>query len=722
MLMYLAPGALFAQTVTTDRAPGFHPAPFMVRLSASTTGATIHYTTDGSAPTEASPVFAAPIAIAPADTIRLAYIPTNHNVRADERWRAPTGRVFRGMVVRARARTASGWGPTAAFTYFIDPDGFARYDGLPVVAITTDSRNFFAADSGIYVPGRCLTQNVSCNYVHYDGDIGERPVHVAFFETDGRLAFAQHAGLRLHGNTTVSRPIKSLRLYGRAIEGAPNRFTHRIFPDKPLSEYRRILLRNSGNDWDQSLLRDGFQQTLIHGFHPGTQRYRPAIVFLNGEYWGIHNLRDRYDDHYLGTNFGVDRNSIVMLENNAVLDEGNPGDEAHYNALIQLISTQNPADAAVWAQINERMDVEDYMDFVLAHIHFRNTDWPGNNIRYWRVKKAYDPAAANRLNDGRWRWLVFDSDFGYDLQFDYVPGLNQGWNHNTLAFALASNGPGWPNPPWSTLLLRRLMLNPDFKREFITRYSVLLETRFSPERTTQVLDSLASRIRPYMPEHIARWGGNESMAEWEDHIRRMRVFGLNRASAQRAHLGTVFPEHNVFYTVDVGVNEGGSVRIGRESITTSLPLRLPVNHPVRMEAVAAQGFDFHRWTGVPAHLASNPVLTYQPMGPATIRAEFATETRLDRGPETVERLQLLMPYPNPFNPVTVIRWTLDAGRQTRVTVHDLLGREVAVLVDGFLPSGTHQTRFDATGLPSGNYIVRLSADGETHSRRVTLLR
>lgn len=104
MLMYLAPGALFAQTVTTDRAPGFHPAPFMVRLSASTTGATIHYTTDGSAPTEASPVFAAPIAIAPADTIRLAYIPTNHNVRADERWRAPTGRVFRGMVVRARAR------------------------------------------------------------------------------------------------------------------------------------------------------------------------------------------------------------------------------------------------------------------------------------------------------------------------------------------------------------------------------------------------------------------------------------------------------------------------------------------------------------------------------------------------------------------------------------------------------------------------------------------
>src|SRR5690606_14135405 len=103
--------------------------------------------------------------------------------------------------------------------------------------------------------------------------------------------------------------------------------------------------------------------------------------------------------------------------------------------------SQNPADAAVWAQIESRMDPWDFADFMLAQIHFRNTDWPGNNVRYWRVKKPYDPNASNRFDDGRWRWLVFDSDFGYDLQFDYVPGLNQGWNHNTLAMALDPNGP-----------------------------------------------------------------------------------------------------------------------------------------------------------------------------------------------------------------------------------------------------------------------------------------
>jgi hypothetical protein len=708
--------------VTVDAPPGFHTAPFQLGLTASDPTATIHYTTDGSAPTEASPVFSTPIAVAPADTLRLAYIPTNHNVREDERWRAPRGRVYRGVVVRARARTAAGWGPSAAFTYFIDPAGIARYEGLPVVAITTDARHFFAADSGIYVPGRCLSANVSCNYFHFDGEIGERPVHVAFFETDGRLAFAQHAGLRLHGNTTVSRPIKSLRLYGRALEGAPNRFSHRIFPDKPVTEYRRFLLRNSGNDWDQSMLRDGFQQTLIHGFHPGTQRYRPAVVFLNGEYWGIHNLRDRYDDHYLGTNFGVDRNQIVVLENNAVLDEGDEGDEAHYNALIDLISTQNPADAAVWAQVNERMDVEDYMDFVLSHIHFRNTDWPGNNVRYWRVKKPYDPSASNRFNDGRWRWLVFDSDFGYDLQFDYVPGLDQGWNHNTLAFALASNGPGWPNPPWSTLLLRRLMLNPDFKREFITRYLVLLETRFSPERTTQVLDSLAARIRPYVPEHIDRWGGNESMAEWEGHISRMRAFAANRAGAQRAHLGTVFPDRSVLFAVDVGATGSGTVIVGREPITSPIVLRMPNNHPIRMRAVPAPGHVFARWTGVPAHLASHPELSYQPMGPASIRAEFQIVASITPDPETPDRTALHGAYPNPFNPSTVVRFTLDAGRQTTLSVYDVLGREVAVLVDAPMPAGEHVATFDASGLPSGIYIIRLQSGAETLDRRVTLLR
>src|SRR5690606_26212791 len=138
---------------------------------------------------------------------------------------------------------------------------------------------------------------------------------------------------------------------------------------------------------------------------------------------------------------------------------------------------------------------------------------------------------------------VFDSDFGYDLQFDYVPGLNQGWNHNTLAMALDANGPSWPNPEWSTRLLRRPPLNPDFKRAFITRYAAQLDVRFAPERVTQVLDSLAGRIRPLMPEHIARWGGNESMPEWEGNIDRMRSFGSNRAGAQRAHLSAVFPEH-----------------------------------------------------------------------------------------------------------------------------------------------------------------------------------
>lgn len=720
-LVLLTPQAAAAQTVTASAARGFHPAPFHLKLTAPA-GTVIHYTTDGSVPTHSSRVYPDSLLIAPIDSLHLAYIPTNHNVREDERWRAPRGRVNRGMVVRARAWTGSGWGPTATFSYFIEPEGAARYDALPVVSIVTEPRHFFAPDSGIYVPGRCLTQNVACNYFHYDGAIGERPVHIEFFETDGRAAFSQNAGLRLHGNTTVSRPIKSLRLYGRAVEGSPNRFTHAIFPDKQVTEYRRFLLRNSGNDWDQSLLRDGFQQTLIHAFHPGTQRYRPAIVFLNGEYWGIHNLRDRYDDHYLGTNFGVNRTNIVILENNALLDEGLAGDEAHYQQLIHLVSQQDPADPAVWLQITERMDVQDFTDFVLAHIHFRNTDWPGNNTRYWRVKRPYDPAASNRFDDGRWRWLVFDSDFGYDLQFEYVPGVNEGWNHNTLAFATAVNGPSWPNPPWSTLLLRRLLLNPDFKRAFITRYAILLETRFSPERTTHVLDSLAGRIRPHVPEHIERWGGNESMTEWEGHIERMRTFAQNRAGAQRVHLLAVFPEYTHYATLDVGVVGQGRIEVGREAITDARPLRFPVNHAVDLTAVPAPGQIFVRWIGVPAQLSGSPTLRYQPLGSAVIRAEFGVDTSVDSGPDSAGRPALLDAYPNPFNPSTVIGFRIADTGGARLDVFDVMGRLVARLVDSRLPAGEHSVTFDGAGLPSGVYIVRLTADGKTLTRRISLVK
>jgi hypothetical protein len=701
-----------AQTVSFSVPAGFHNAPFELTLTSSDASAVIRYTYDGSAPTLDAPIYTTSLTIADRSGLPavLSLIPTN-TATNDEAWRLPRGTVFKATVIRARAYVDGVPGPESFATYLVGPTLSSRYS-IPVISLITDARNFFDPAIGIYTP---VNDNM-----WQSGDAWERPVLVQFFESDGRLVMSQGAGVRLHGNTTRSRPIKGLRLYARdEVPNGKNDFDHQIFPSKPTDEFKRILLRNAGNDWDQSYLRDGFQQTLITPFFPGVQHYRPAIVLLNGEYWGIHNLRDRYDDHHLRIAYDVPRADVTILERNSGTNsyevaEGVEGDQEHYNALVRLATDADPRDPAVMAQLAAGLDLDNYTDFYLSHIYFRNTDWPGNNVRLWRSKSGTEHS--------KWSWLVYDSDFGFDLQFPYVPGVNEGAQHNTLAFSLATNGPGWPNPPASTLLMRRLLLNSSFKSAFIDRHIALNHSYFRTERVIHVLDSMAANLAPYIQEHSDRWGGFESVQEWQSHIERMREFARQRPAAQRQHLRGVFFGGQADFPITFRMTDGGTLVGGRVTFRSETVLHIPSAHPFTMTAVPSPGYRFVEWTGVPTSLKTNPVLRYQPIGSATIQAVFAVETSVDREPEAVDRVELHAAYPNPFNPTTVIRWTMDVGRRTNVGVYDLLGREVARLIDGFSPAGTYEILFNATGLPSGVYIVRLTADGETLTRRITLLK
>ena len=693
---------------------GFYTASFQLSLNSSVPNADIRYTLDGSAPTVDSPLFIQSISVVDR-TLQpaiLSSIPTN-TATNDEAWREPRGDVFKATVIRAAVFVSGVPGPEVFATYFVNEDIETRYD-IPVVSIITDFANFFSDSIGIYT-------YVNGNMWQRGAD-WERPILIQFFETDKSLAFSQGAAVRLHGNTTRSRPIKSMRIYARDEVDVPNGkqgFTHPIFKSKSTQEYRRFNLRNSGNDWDQSYLRDGFMQTLITGFFPDVMHYRPSVVFLNGEYWGIHNIRDRYDDHYLHQTYDVSRSDLTILERNSGLNayEVSEGDEtglAYYLDLETIAINENLSDSTIWSQLNAGMDLDNYTDFYLSHIYFRNTDWPGNNVRIWR--------SASHPDHQRWKWMVYDTEFGYDLQFPYVPGVDVGAQHNTLSFALATDGGSWPNPPASTRLMRRLLARPDFKAAFIDRYLVLLNTSFSAERATHVLDSLAANIAPYIAEHSDRWGGFESVEEWESHIDRMRIFAEERPEAMLNHLKSHFYPITFFVNVTFGAGEGGKLVAARHEFTEPIQFKLPSEHTITVTAVPDEGYRFVEWTGVPASIKDNPVMKYQPWTTANIEAVFALDTSVDREPETVDRLELHGNYPNPFNPTTEIRWTMDVGRQTRLSVYDLLGREVALLVDDIIPAGTHSMTFNASGLPSGVYVMRLQSGGQVLTRRMMLLK
>lgn len=737
LLAFGSAAPLAAQSVAFSHERGFHTVPFELVLTADA-GTEIRYTLDGSVPTATSRLYAAPLPVAdrtpaPNSLSTISDVSTSYAP-----WAAPRGQVFKGTVVRA-AGFAAGERvtPVATRTFFVHPDGDNRYR-LPVISLVTDSLHLFDHESGIYVNGKIYadwraanptateTGDTPTNFAQ-TGEAWERPLHIELFEDDGSLGFAQDAGVRMHGSWARAFRQKTWRLYAKNDYG-PSWFDYQLFPDKDLTRYKRFILRNSGQDWTKTMLRDGFMQRLVQDLNFDTQFYRPVVVFVNGEFWGIHNIRDRYDDYYIETHYGVPRNQIDFLELDAVVQEG---EATHYNEMIVFLRFNALNSPQRLAQLRTMMDTENYGEYAMSQIYFNNRDWPHNNIDYWRKRTSTYLPDAPYGHDGRWRWMMKDTDFGF--------GWNMGsdaWKHDMLGFALIATG----DREWSTLILRSMLANPDYRTWFLTRFTDLLNTHFVAERVGAELEARVAHIEPHMAEHLDRWGYNNdrwatprNTTDWQANLDLMRHFASVRADTL---LGFINQRYNLGGKVRVSVERpdaaAGHILFNTVALTDSTPGVAAQggtwegtwfrNLDLTATAVPAPGWEFAGWTGTV--VSEDATIVLRPTGttllvPVFVPTETGTETTRD---EPGDSFALIGAYPNPFNPSTVIRYRLSENGPTRLAIHDLLGREVAVLADGWLPAGEHATRFEAAGLASGVYLVRLVAGGEIHTHRITLLR
>src|SRR5690606_22699971 len=152
-------------------------------------------------------------------------------------------------------------------------------------------------------------------------------------------------------------------------------FDHAIFPDQPYDEYKRILLRNGGNSLNSTFFQDAAIQAIASPLKVDRQAYRPTVLFLNGEYWGLINMRERYDDHYLARKYDLDGDNVDILENT----EPDEGDADHYNAMISYIETHDLSNEEHYEEVKTMMDVDNFIDYQIIEIFSGNTDWPGNN-------------------------------------------------------------------------------------------------------------------------------------------------------------------------------------------------------------------------------------------------------------------------------------------------------------------------------------------------------
>jgi len=579
---------------------GFYSESFDLTVNARDPAATIRYTLDGAEPTEESAMYSAPISIRPrAGTANVvSAIPTVPGGPT------PSGEVFKGWVVRARAFKAGAL-PSAIITrtFWVDPRGRGRYS-VPVVSLATDRRNFFSAETGIYVPG---------NNVNYNrrGPEWERPVHIELCETDNSVPVSQPGDAKIHGNTSQNFPIKGLDLDSTGAHGrAP--FRYRFFPDRDRAEFEHILLRPTGHDQQMAFMRDEMMQSLGTETGAESQAARLCVVFINGEYWGLHYLKEKEDAEFVGYYAGLPEEELDYLEGYAAAKAGDTG---HYDELIRFVANHDLSAAANYAGVLDRMEVPNYIDYKACEIFFYR--WDIGNHRLWRP----------RTPEGRWRWLQFDNDVGWGGFWAEQPA----WQFNMLAAVLTPNGSLHDhNNETTTFLLRRLVTSAEFNRAFVNRFADLLNTIFLTQRTRGRIDQFSRLLEPEMAEHIRRWRAPGSLTEWRSHLQALHTYASNRPAAVRQHLQTRFGlGTSVILRLGVDRPSAGAVQLNSLTITNAAETPFMGdyfrNHPVTLRALPNPGFRFAGWEGLPA--ADSAEATLIPTGAVSVIAKFEADAQ-----------------------------------------------------------------------------------------------
>lgn len=563
---------------------GFYDKGFELEISADSDENTIYYTLDGSEPTLDSSVYEEPIEIEDIDGNSLT-------------------------VVRAKVLSENNaMSETVTKSYFVHENFAERFD-LPVFSLVTDPDNLFDEEIGIYTDKNATNR----------GSDWERPVHLDFFETNGNLALEQELGVRIHGGATRAYNQKSLRLYAKNEYDTQDYMVYDFFQglekmngEGNVDKFKRLLLRNSGNDWNRTMFNDALMQSLVEPFGTvDTQAYRPAIVFLNGEYYGIQNIRERFDEYYFKTHYNINEDDLVILEYDGSLYRGGNSDTYHYQNMIKFIEENSLEEDKNYKYIQTLIDTENYRDYFASEIYFGNSDWPHNNIKFWRKTTDSYEKDAPYGQDGRWRWLLFDTDHGFyhsENPFGIKPyPINH--LHNTIDYVMGELDGRRGTQTWPNFLFRSLMSNDQFKNDFLNRTNDLMNSYFSEQVTSEKINEMVQNLENEMPRQIDRWGAIESVEEWEMYIDRKYTFSRERPEILRKFIMEEFGIKNTI-TITVGnETDMGYVRLNTIDINSELPGNNIENTwsgiyfidiPITLEAVAKDGYKFSHWEGIDA--------------------------------------------------------------------------------------------------------------------------
>lgn len=567
-------------------------------------------------------------------------------------------------------------------TYIIGQDKY-----LPVVSITCRPHDLWDEEDGIYVFGA----DADSLWPHYGANFwDDRKIeaNIELFENQSRVV-NHTAEIQIHGGKAArNMPQKPFRVTFDEVDGSAF-VDHQFIKHKDIHSYRKVVLRNSGGDFNLLHFRDGWIVRHCHeeGLDLDILGFEPTVTYLNGEYWGILNLREKIDEDYCRLNhgFGSDIQFDILEKDSAVID----GSRDHYENTVAFFELYDLTDPEYFDEAASLVDLSSLTDYIIAETFWNNTDWPRNNIKFYRPQ----------LPEGKYRFIMFDLD-------------------------VSLNGVGYVNEETDNLgrilnefqethvvkLLINLLENEDYRHGFINRYADLINTSFDRDYMMEKMLDFLYELEPEMTLARPRWGSSIEWW-WSYHIEPRTLKFLDfRSQFARDYVQSNF-ELAGQYDLHVDVWPSGAGSIALNTITLKEFPWAGIyfdDVPVTLTPIPGPGFTFKHWL-----IEGEPKSTLPSLNMAF--DEKQQITAVFQGSGEIPDMRV---FPNPSNGSFNLEFIVESSSQGTIEIVNQQG-QTCYLANLEILAGANRLFLDPE-LSSGIYSLKVRSEEFCFSNLISI--
>jgi hypothetical protein len=666
----------YAAKPTMDMIPGFYPSAITVTMTNNEPSSTLYYTTDGNLPTTSSSVYSSPVTIS-----------TTKVVKAYSR---PTDTLIIPSFVEFN-------------TYFINEP-----HTMSVVSIAGTQLTTLANGSGSLRPFG------SCEY----------------FDVNGNRTAKTYGEFNRHGQDSWANSQRSIDFISRDEMGYNNAIKEQLFPNSPRDSYQRVIFRAAGDDnfpadyspqnAGSAHVRDAYVHMLanIGGMDLDVRRSVKTLVFMNGQYWGVYDIRENPDEHdFTEYYYGQDKFHLQYNETwgSTWAEYGGNQSLTDWGALRSYILSNSMTNQANFNYVDSQLDVKSLADYVIVNSFTVCTDWLNYNTGWWR---GLDTNGQHR----KWGYILWDNDATFDFYINYTGVPNTNYNAPPCNPQTMINS--YADPQQHLDVLEKLLTNPSYQTWYRNRCIDLWNTVFSCDNMLYQFDSVIAVITPEMPRHCTRWSGQ--LTDWQDNVQTLRTFIQNRCNYMASGFMSCYNLTGP-YDVVLDVDPPGSGTIDLNSLhLTNFPWNGTYFGNITTSLTANSSdtntYLFTNWTSTSQVFNPNSTtaaVTSSLNASDTIVAHFNLIVAMGDYPGIATAVSV---FPTVFSEEANIEYTLPSRQPVTIQLTSILGSEVAHVnsPSQYQNRGNYSVKLNLanTSIEPGIYLVKFLAGDYSKTVRV----